>query len=1633
MLYDSYHVKISKIVAVLRKIFKHIVLISIVSTLVVATIVAFMATKGLIIDDSSISSGFEMTYGEYLPLKANALFAEVSYEYSSDGVEWSSEMPRTTGNYKVRACANGIFGQKRYGQVYSFTVNPKEIDVSVVEDEILYGELPTVEAELAFEDTISCEKVSYADRAATTTDVTPILDSVKITDADGNDVTKLYKLRAVARSIRILPRDIEVTVSDKEMIYNDTKFSYDGYELSDGELATGDVLQATFDKYLIDVGEILNTPVLRVVTSDGIDVSVHYEIATKIGKLKVDKRPLIIKVGSAEKEYDDTELVNKSFEITGEYKLVESHVANCVSNTSIRNAEEKENIIAIEIKNAVGEDKTPNYSLFYENGTLKITPRKINVISPSKEAVYNAIALNTEDTPIKSYIDRLVEGHSVSSTWASIIDAGSIENTVQINKIIRIEESEFGIDEIDVTKNYEIVYGQKGTLTVKKCPITITYESNTDIVYDGIERSFTNCEITGVLAENDFFEFEFPKFSQAGKYENKSTKKTVTSWREDGTVKTFEASENYEITEVAGTVEIRKFKLRLNLKNGEASSYKTYDGEVFTPSQENLEEYILPDGHTLDVKFKSTPSADVNRYPLDIESAKVIFGDKDATANFDISVDGKIEIERRPIIIKANDAEKVVDSEIIQKMVKGELPWTADEYEKYTVTDLVQGHNIELNFSLPEEIKPLSADASKILVSKYVNNVDNKNIIIKDENGISVTENYSIELEEGTLEIKKIRIRLVTDSVSKVYDGKELTCRTHIGFECKCSFELLDPALDNDKDTDGNYKFTVFTDDDARITNVGTKDNGAYLDFDNDDNEKYYAVEELFGKLTVIPRTLYIEPLGAQKEYDGKPLSSPSDYMVTVFDDPTTPDDGLISGHKASIKFETRTDIGESLVKVDDSYENIKDEKDNDVSQNYNIVIKGDEKLVVTKRKLIIRSETDNKLYDGLPLKNPNYTKDGLLTGLNHYIEGIEITGSQTEEGESPNTISGTAVIKDGNNIDVTKNYEITYKNGTLTVYKEVVAKVYSNKSGYIYLKTEAFGNYNYSNKTFDPSPEDTSTPYFEYNGNKYSYMLWSAANWNRYGKTTYNLEISDAKQYMLPYYSGFSGYNYSKPSYDSEDYTDLKSYTNISYDVDYYDYCFETQTNDYGSVYYTIAPDYITWVNDNYLVKNESASYELLYAFCDYTDCLSYYNYYRYGYYSFDKFIDQLIYRFGSIEELVNVVAKYVRSTATYDINYDRSLDLESDIAIAFLTDYREGIANHFATAATMLYRSLGIPARYVEGYIVETKAWERVDVKDAHSWVEVFIDGYGWMQMEVTSGFAGRNDGKTEITVKPEDVMVEYDGNPHSANKIILSEEMQTLFEDNGYRIESDFVGSQTQIGKATSRLENVKIYDAYGRDITYQFDIKTQEGTIEVTRIEIDVYLYGLSKTYDGKPLSYGSSKYFSIRDDAFKVTGYKLDLEVLFDNSDIHVLTVADINNDIERYVSFTVTDGNDDISYRYSINIVPLNKNIPEEEYSDCIVFEITQIQLVLETGSVTQYYSEGAVLECPDVKIVGGELMEGHTLHATAIGRLDKVGTINNMIDGESLMIVDEDGNDVTDKYDIKTNFGVLQFVQKPE
>ena len=113
------------------------------------------------------------------------------------------------------------------------------------------------------------------------------------------------------------------------------------------------------------------------------------------------------------------------------------------------------------------------------------------------------------------------------------------------------------------------------------------------------------------------------------------------------------------------------------------------------------------------------------------------------------------------------------------------------------------------------------------------------------------------------------------------------------------------------------------------------------------------------------------------------------------------------------------------------------------------------------------------------------------------------------------------------------------------------------------------------------------------------------------------------------------------------------------------------------------------------------------------------------------------------------------------------------------FLFENHKGYCVHFATAAAMMYRMYGIPARYVTGYVIDPDSFSPIDDpestsndyeyrtevtdRSAHAWVEIFLKDYGWVPVEVTPTADG-------------DMIAQYPGYDHN--------EMERIMKRYGWR---------------------------------------------------------------------------------------------------------------------------------------------------------------------------------------------------------------------------------------------------------
>jgi len=101
-----------------------------------------------------------------------------------------------------------------------------------------------------------------------------------------------------------------------------------------------------------------------------------------------------------------------------------------------------------------------------------------------------------------------------------------------------------------------------------------------------------------------------------------------------------------------------------------------------------------------------------------------------------------------------------------------------------------------------------------------------------------------------------------------------------------------------------------------------------------------------------------------------------------------------------------------------------------------------------------------------------------------------------------------------------------------------------------------------------------------------------------------------------------------------------------------------------------------------------------------------------------------------------VLAIQQHLRTEFEYTLDVEPASD--ADALVEFLRVSRRGFCQQFATAMAILVRELGYPARVAVGYREGTANGNTylVQSKEAHAWVEVYFEGYGWLPFEPTPG---------------------------------------------------------------------------------------------------------------------------------------------------------------------------------------------------------------------------------------------------------------------------------------------------------
>lgn len=236
-------------------------------------------------------------------------------------------------------------------------------------------------------------------------------------------------------------------------------------------------------------------------------------------------------------------------------------------------------------------------------------------------------------------------------------------------------------------------------------------------------------------------------------------------------------------------------------------------------------------------------------------------------------------------------------------------------------------------------------------------------------------------------------------------------------------------------------------------------------------------------------------------------------------------------------------------------------------------------------------------------------------------------------------------------------------------------------------------------------------------------------------------------------------------------------------------------------------------------------------------------------------------------------------------------------DYVDQFLFESKMGYCDNYSTSMVVLLRTLDIPTRWVKGFsgggiIVngvddEADVWEITNA-NAHSWVEVYFPGKGWVPFEPTIGFSNIADFQIDTDVEVEDSeaapLEQKEKEKPEPKKEQEKEAVDSISKSENFAINWWYVG----IGSAVIALLLVFIFLLRYRIQSYLIGIRLKTNKNEKTYQ--DAYLFLLKELeHIGLPKESGQTlREYANRIDRIHKTGMMNQLtnsyeQILYTNS------------------------------------------------------------------------------------------------------------------------------------------------------
>ena len=596
-------------------------------------------------------------------------------------------------------------------------------------------------------------------------------------------------------------------------------FGKESYTVAAGEsakLSTGDTVTAIITKQVKNVADSADGN--NAIVTLTIDNAAQYaNVSQANGTLTITAKPLTITADSAEKVYDGQPLTKNSFTNT---ELAEGDKLTATVTGSQTNVGSSDNVSSAAVIMAGEENVTANYTITYEKGSLTVTPVTDEVIVTVTErggdylydggekvvTGYDAVSSN----PLYTANDYSFSGDAtVKST-----NAGSYD--------MELAPEDFKNTSANFTNVTFIIVDGKLNIAQRKVLMT---SADDEKVYDGTPLTNSTVTVTG----DGFAEGEGAAYTVTGsQLDEGSSNNSFTYELNEGTL-----AANYIIETKEGKLTVKPILTEITITAN--SGEKMYDGSALINGGYTFTSGILVDGDVLTAvvegsQLNAGSSANV------VKSYRVMRGETDVTANYRFaeSVDGKLTVTARKVVMTSADDEKVYDG---TPLTNDEITVTGDGFiEGEGVTYDVTGSQLDVGSS--------------------------DNSFTYELNEGTLAENYIIETEEGKLTVTspEQHIVITANSAEKTYDGTPLTDDgfTYTDFVL-AEGDVLEAVVEGSQ-TDAGSSVNVIKS--YRV-----------MRGDEDVTANYIFDDSVDGTLTVTKRKVTLTSGTACKIYDGKYLT----------------------------------------------------------------------------------------------------------------------------------------------------------------------------------------------------------------------------------------------------------------------------------------------------------------------------------------------------------------------------------------------------------------------------------------------------------------------------------------------------------------------------------------------------------------------------------------------------------------------------------------------------------------------------------------------------------------------------------------------------------------------------------------